>query len=148
MNYFILFSIYFSLGEPERKKKEVIKRKEDVHAAKDHLKDLLLILASVWENKKVDVNVDSFTIFYFILMMYMLTLLIKYKSFWPLYELYFYLFQFKNSEYIIHNQVVIIPFKRIWYSPFVRCFIQIVFKVYNYIYGLSGSIFIPLYELV
>lgn len=53
------------LGDIERKKKEVIKRKEDVHAAKDHLKDLLPILASVWENKKVVVNVDSLMIYFY-----------------------------------------------------------------------------------
>lgn len=53
------------LGDIERKKKEVIKRKEDVHAAKDHLKDLLPILASVWENKKVVVNVDNSMIYFY-----------------------------------------------------------------------------------
>lgn len=30
------------------------------HVAKDHLKDLLQILESVWENKRVVVNVDNF----------------------------------------------------------------------------------------
>lgn len=50
----------YILGDTERKKKEVIKRKEDGHAVKDRLKDPLQILASVWENKKVAVNVDDF----------------------------------------------------------------------------------------
>jgi len=53
------------LGDIERKKKEVLKRKEDVHAAKDHLKGLLPILASVWENKKVVVNVDNLMIYFY-----------------------------------------------------------------------------------
>lgn len=50
----------YILEDTEREKKEVIKRKEDGHAVKDHLKDPLQILASVWENKKVAVNVDNF----------------------------------------------------------------------------------------
>lgn len=44
-----------------KKKKEVTKkRKEGVHVVKDHLKDPLQTLASVWENKKGVVNVDDF----------------------------------------------------------------------------------------
>lgn len=50
----------YILEDTERKKKEVIKRKEDGHAVKDRLKDPLQILANVWENKKVVVNVDDF----------------------------------------------------------------------------------------
>lgn len=50
----------YLLEERERKKKVVIKRKEDVPAAKVHLRDLLQTLANVWENKKVAVNVDDF----------------------------------------------------------------------------------------
>lgn len=49
----------YLLEDPERKRKGVIKRKEDDHIAKDHLKGLQQILASVWENKKVVENVDN-----------------------------------------------------------------------------------------
>jgi len=52
----------YILGDSDRKKKRAIKRKEDGHAAKDRLKGPLRILASVWENKRVDVNVDNFKI--------------------------------------------------------------------------------------
>lgn len=50
----------YLLEDQERKKKVVTKRKEDVHAAKVHLRGLLQTLANVWENKKVAVNVDDF----------------------------------------------------------------------------------------
>lgn len=59
----------YILEDIERKKKEVIKRKEDVHVAKDHLKDLLQILENVWENKREVVNVDNFKFLVIIMMM-------------------------------------------------------------------------------
>jgi hypothetical protein len=69
-NYRLLFYIHFYMyliEDRERKKKAMIKRKEDDHVAKDHLKDLLQTLESVWENKRVVVNVDNFkNCFYFI----------------------------------------------------------------------------------
>lgn len=57
----------YLLEDSERKKKATIKRKVDDLVVKDHLKDLLQILESVWENKRVVVNVDNFrNCFYFI----------------------------------------------------------------------------------
>lgn len=57
----VLFCFIHILEDIVKEKKEVTKkRKEGVHVAKDHLKDPLQTLESVWENKKGVVNVDNF----------------------------------------------------------------------------------------
>lgn len=89
------------LEDRERKRKGVIKRKEDGPVAKDLLNGLLQILASVWENKKVVENVDDVkSYFYFnnvrvekrhvINKIYVILTFIVFN---------FYLFSYNNFEY-------------------------------------------------